>query len=576
MPKAKAEPKRPMPGFIEPQLLTLVEHAPAGLSWIHEIKFDGYRTQLRVQAGKAKAQTRRGNDWSKRFAGIVAAAGVLPDCIIDGEAAVLDADGHSDFSALQSALAAGHDKGVVFFAFDLLFEGGDDLRPHPLMERKARLQALLGRAGAKLRNRIQYVSHIEGDGPEVQEKGCQMGLEGIVSKRRTAPYRSLRNDDWQKVKCSLRETFTIGGWRERAEFIHSVMAGEWRDGELHYVGKARTSEETVIGLRERLKPLEIDKMPFTRKSRPEREERQHWCRPELQCEVAFTAWTESRHIRHAMFKGLREDLKPPPAIPPEKPRSRHVQRLLPDAVAPPPDELRAYWRKVGTKALKYLARRPLTLVRHEYGQTFFHTGSLPPVPKAVHQLTIAKREGGEGTRLWVDSAAGLASLADIGVVEVHPWNAMVDDLEHPDQMVFDLDPGSGIEWEFVTDTALALRDFLKQDEGLASWPKATGGKGLHVMVPLDRSRDHDQARRFAHELAARFAGRDPRYTVVADLKQRPGRLFIDYLRNGRGQTAVGAYSPRARPGFPIAMPLTWAQVAKGARSDRYRMKQAPR
>jgi bifunctional non-homologous end joining protein LigD len=265
--------------------------------------------------------------------------------------------------------------------------------------------------------------------------------------------------------------------------------------------------------------------------------------------VTFTAWTTSRHIRHGIFKGLREDLKPPRApAAPQKPRSSHVQRLLADAALPSPDELRAYWRKVGAKALKYLGDRPLTLVRHDRGQTFFHTGTLPPVGRAVHQLTIAKREGGEGTRLWVDSVAGLIALVDIGVIELHPWNATVDDLEHPDQMVFDLDPGSGIEWEFVRDTALSLRDFLKAEEGLSSWPKTTGGKGLHVMVPLDARRAHDEARDYAHEIASRFARRDSRYTVTSNLKLRSGRLFIDYLRNGRGQTAVGAYSPRAREG----------------------------
>jgi bifunctional non-homologous end joining protein LigD len=564
MPKIKDKPV--MPGFIEPQLLTLVERSPAGSGWLHEIKFDGYRTQLRAERGKAKAQTRRGNDWSNRFAGIVAAARALLDCIMDGEAAVLDSDWHSDFSALQSALADGHDQGVTYFAFDLLFEDGKDLRKLALFQRKARLQAMLQKAGAKLRSRIEYVTHIEGDGPEVQANGCEMGLEGIVSKRRTAPYRSVRSDDWQKVKCSLRETFTIGGWRERAGLVSSVMAGEWRNGAFHYAGKARVNP-TQHYVRDKLKAVEIDAPPFARTARPEREERQHWAQPVLQAELSFRERTKSNHIRHGMFLGLREDGPPAPATAAQKPRSRHVQRLLPDALVPSPDELRAYWRKVGGKALKYLARRPLTLVRHDHGQTFFHTGPPPATPKAVQRLTIAKREGGEGTRLWVDSVAGLVALADIGIIELHPWNATVDNLEHPDQMVFDLDPGDGIEWGFVTDTALALRDFLKSEEGLSSWPKATGGKGLHLMVPLDGSRTHDQARAYANEIAGRFAKRDSRYTVVSNPRLRPSRVFIDYLRNGRGQTAIGAYSPRARPGFPIAMPLTWKQVEKGVRSD---------
>jgi bifunctional non-homologous end joining protein LigD len=273
-----------------------------------------------VEGHKAKAQTRRGYDWSNRFAGIVAAARALPDCIMDGEAAVLSAAGHSDFSALQSALAAGHDAGVTYFAFDLLFASGEDLRPLPLIERKDRLRALLERAASKTANRIQYLGHLEADGPEVQQRACEMGFEGIVSKRRDAPYRSVRNEDWQKIKCSERETFTIGGWRERAGLVSSIMAGEWRDGELRYVGKARVSPSQHT-IRERLKAVEVDAPPFARSARPEREERQHWVRPELLAEVSFRAWTKSRHLRHGMFLGLREDIAAPAvAAAKQKPR----------------------------------------------------------------------------------------------------------------------------------------------------------------------------------------------------------------------------------------------------------------
>jgi bifunctional non-homologous end joining protein LigD len=230
---------------------------------------------------------------------------------------------------------------------------------------------------------------------------------------------------------------------------------------------------------------------------------------------------------------------------------------------------------VGKRALLYLGRRPLKLVRHVRGTTFYHKGPLPPIPKSVRTLTIHKREGGEGTRVWVEDVAGLLGLLDLDVIEVHPWNATVDDIEHPDVLVFDLDPGAGIEWSFVIETALALRTFVR-GEGLDSWPKLTGGKGIHVMVPIARNLTHDEARRYSRQLAQRLAALDPkRYTLSAGLAQRTGRLFIDYLRNGRGTTAVGAYSPRARTGFPVAAPVTWKQVDKGVRPDAFNLSNPP-
>jgi bifunctional non-homologous end joining protein LigD len=247
---------------------------------------------------------------------------------------------------------------------------------------------------------------------------------------------------------------------------------------------------------------------------------------------------------------------------------------LPDAAVPSAAELEAYWRKAGRRALKYIGGRPLKLVRHVNGTTFYHKGRLPPVPHSVHQLRIEKREGGEGTRLWVDDVAGLLGLVSIGVVEVHPWNARVEDIEHPDQIVFDLDPGPGVEWSFVIDTALALRDMLTAAD-LPSWPKVTGGKGIHVMVPIEPHLTHDEAHDYAREMAEALARTDRRYTTSAATSRRKGRLFIDYLRNGRGTTAIGTYSPRARPGSPIAAPVSWREVEKGIRPDKYDMTHLP-
>jgi bifunctional non-homologous end joining protein LigD len=297
-----------MPPFIPPQHPLLVAHAPRSDQWLHEIKFDGYRVQLRVQKKRAWVRTREGHDWTERFAGIAAAARPLADCIIDGEAVILDAAGHSDLAKLQKVLPAGHDTGVVLFGFDLLFERGKDLRKIPLHERKERLRVMLQTAGDKTAARIHFSSHTAGNGANMEEQGRKLGLEGIVSKRAGSPYREgKRNDDWQKVKFAKSETFVVGGWRETAGYMHTVLAGEWRDGKLHYVGRARTSGD-IGGLRERLLAIEIDKMPFVRPDRPTLEGGERWTKPELLCEVNFTARTTRGQIRHGMFKGLRDDL----------------------------------------------------------------------------------------------------------------------------------------------------------------------------------------------------------------------------------------------------------------------------
>jgi bifunctional non-homologous end joining protein LigD len=321
-----------------------------------------------------------------------------------------------------------------------------------------------------------------------------------------------------------------------------------------------------------------------------------WVRPEVEAEIQFGGITDDGLLREAVFKGLREDLAEPNPAPKrttataaarpsesrrEKPHigvpRENILQLLPDAVVPTKDELLAYWRKVGSRALEHLGRRPLKLVRHTHSTTFYHKGPLPPdIPEAVHRLMIEKREGGEGTRLWVDSVEGLLGLVRaVGAVELHPWNASVDDIERPDQLVFDLDPGKGVEWPFVVDTAMALRELLEED-GFATWPKVTGGKGVHVMVPIAPDITHDEAHRYCRSVAERTAATDPgRYTVSASIAERGGRLFIDYLRNGRGTTAVGAFSPRARPGFPLAAPVSWADLHNGIRADAFTLVHPP-
>jgi bifunctional non-homologous end joining protein LigD len=583
---ASAKP-RPFPGFVEPCHPTLRQESPSGGGWLHEIKFDGYRTQAHLRNGRPAIYTRRGHDWTRRFQPIADALAVLPpnDLILDGEAVVADSRGVPDFGLLHADIAVGRRDRLLYYAFDLLYLDGFDLRGARLAERKHLLEELL----AGVSDHILYAEHLEGDGADIHERACAMGLEGIISKQQDAPYRSGRVESWIKVKCGKRDTFPIVAFVEKLgatpRKIASLYVGRREGDRLLYAGKVRSgyTEAVARDLRKRLDPFIRKDLPL---SEPVKKPKATWVEPVIEAEIAYSTVTENALVREAVFKGLREDREP------AGPRARTKQRmagsqpqtgvprenilqLLPDAVPPSKDELAAYWKKVWKQALVHLGCRPLKLVRHVRGTTFYHMGKLPPVPAPVHKLTIEKREGGEGTRLWVDDLAGLLGLVEIGAVELHPWNATIDDIEHPDKLVFDLDPGEGVAWAFVIETALILRGMLK-DGGLEPWPKLTGGKGLHLMAPLDRTIDHNWARAYAKRIAQRLAAsaRD-RYTLSSAPEKRAGRIFIDYLRNGRGTTAIGAWSPRARAGFPIAAPVSWRQVEDGIRRDAFTMDNPP-
>jgi len=569
------------PGFVDPCLATLRTQTPSGSEWLHEIKLDGYRTQAHILAGEVSIHTRRGYNWTSAFASIAAALRELPvrDAILDGEVVVLDEQGRSDYHRLQEDLARRRTDRLVFFAFDLLWLNGKDLRQSPLEQRKSRLARLVQRQPSP---RIRLSEHLAADGDAVFRQACSMQLEGIVSKLRNAPYQSGRRETWIKVKCKKSDSYPIVAFVEKLgakpRRIASLYIGRRENGRLLYAGKVRSgyTEATARYVRERLDAFVRESSPL---SVPVKKPKATWVEPVTEAEVEFGGITADGLLREAVFKGLREDTAPlpPPAAPRKSSRRKNAKspgvpaenilQLLPDAVVPAREELARYWRAVGDQALEYLARRPLKLVRNVHGTTFYHMGPLPPIPQSVHQLKIRKRQGGEGTRLWIDDLHGLLGLVEIGAVELHPWNATVDDIEHADQLVFDLDPGAGIEWQFVVQSALALREILRA-AGLSAWPKITGGKGVHIMVPLERRMTHDAAHRYTQRLAQQLAALAPaRYTLSAAPSERRKRLFIDYLRNGRGTTAVGTYSPRARPGFPIAAPVTWARLEAGVRPD---------
>lgn len=571
--------------FIEFQSPTLADRAPSGGEWLHEIKYDGYRTQLILKGAVARAFTRRGYDWSHRYKAIVEEAGSLrvKSAIIDGEAVVLGETGLPDFQALERELGNPNSRRIIFYAFDLLHLNGRDLRQQPLAKRKATLHKLLKDAGPTL----TYAEHVEAPGKDVFEHACRMGLEGIVSKRADTPYRSGVQPSWIKVKCIKSDTFPIVAFVEKLGVhprrIASLYIGRRVGDRILYAGKAQSGYtlEAARRVREKLDPLIIGNSPL---SEPINKPKATWVRPELLAEVQFSGVTDRGILREAVFKGLREDLSPIPAKPPAPSMKRDERRehgvprenilqLLPDAVAPSKEELASYWSRVADRALLHLGQRPLKLVRHAFGATFYHKGPLPPIPASVRQLRVQKREGGEGVRVWVDDLDGLLGLVEMDAVELHPWNATVDDIEHADRLVLDLDPGEGIPWDAVIEAALALRGILEA-AGLESWPKVTGGKGIHLMAPLPAKVTHDSARQLARSLAHCLVDADPdRYLLSADPAARKGRIFLDYLRNGRGNTAVGAFSPRSRRGFPIAHPVTWKQVDAGIRPDAFTLAQ---
>ena len=520
--------KAGFPAFVEPSDPGLRERAPSGDGWFFEIKADGYRAQLHLHGGNPKVYSRSGFDWTEQFSTIVAAAAALKgrEAVIDGEAVVYGATGLPDFQALRRELGARKSPRVLYHAFDLLYLDGYDLRGAAYLDRKRLLKELLEGAPRT----FVYVDYLQAEGERVFRQACKMGLEGVVAKRGNAPYSSGRQESWIKLKCTKSETFPIVAFVEKLgakpRKIASLYIGRHADGKLLYAGKVRSgyTESLAREVRERLDPFILKKSPLTV---PVKKPKATWVQPVVHAEVEYSAITDDGLLRAAVFKGLRDDLEPPkvklpkvkspravpsPHVATGKPHvgvpRENILQLLPDAVTPNKQELAAYWQKVSKRALGYLAGRPLKLVRHVHGTTFYHKGPLPKdIPGAVHQLRIEKREGGEGTRLWVDSLDGLLGLVAIGAVELHPWNATVDDFEHANQLVVDLDPGEGVAWQAVVDAALAMRDLMKT-EGLKPWPKLTGGNGIHLMAPLSEPLAHDEAHRWAHRLVGMLAERE--------------------------------------------------------------------
>ncbi|HEX4179520.1 MAG TPA: DNA ligase D [Caulobacteraceae bacterium] len=612
--KTAAEPEDgSIPAFIPPQLCRAVDRPPSGADWVHEIKFDGYRMQLRVEAGRATLKTRKGLDWSDRFPEIVADAGDLPDGLVDGEAVALDADGSPDFGALQAALSNSETDGLVFFVFDLLFDGAEDLRGEPLRERKARLEALLG--GAPDHPRIRFVKHFGSGGEAVLNSACTMGLEGVVSKRLDAPYVSNRADTWVKSKCrGGQEVIVAGRVSEGAKPVRSLLAGVYRHGKLVPVGRIGTgfSADKVALILPRLKAVETKASPFAARAIPRGGRGVvHWLKPELVAEIEFAGWTEDGQLRQASFKALRED-KPPREVArevaapvavvekavPEKAKMdkskaagsnivmgvtiSHPDKTLWPAEGDQPVltklDLARYFEAVGPALLPHIQGRPCSIIRAPdgiEGQTFFQRHAMPGASSLLDLVTLS---GDPKPYLRIDRLEGLIAVAQSGAVELHPWNCAPGRPEVPGRLVFDLDPGPDVPFDAVIEAAREVRDRL-EELGLVGFCKTTGGKGLHVVTPLDGDEaavDWPAAKAFARRLCERMAADGPeRYVVNMAKAKRGGRIFLDYLRNDRMATAVAPLSPRARSGATVSMMLSWTQVRQGLDPKAYRLTTAP-
>jgi bifunctional non-homologous end joining protein LigD len=602
-PRRRPQASAPMPDFVEPELCKLVDRPPSG-PWGHEIKFDGYRMQLRVEGGKARFRTRKGLDWTTRFPEVAADARALPDCLLDGEIVALDAEGRPDFGGLQAALADRKTSGLTYFLFDALFAEGRDLRPKPLAERKAALQSLLA---ASAKPRLKYAEHFAAAGPAVLESACRMGLEGVVSKRLDSAYRSGRTGAWTKAKCRPGQEVVIGAWATTDGRFRSLLVGFERDGGLVYAGRVGTgfSQDKVARLLPRLKSVATDASPFSGPNAPKKAAGVRWVRPELVAEIEYAGLTAEGIVRQASFKGLRED-KPAAEVTGEAapaaaaaptpspgrrrgaPAVRGVSISNADKALWPADEtgppitkldLAHYLEDVGDWIAPYVRGRPCSIIRTPDGldgERFFQRHAVLGTSPLI---TLTKVYGDRQPYLQFDTIEALVAGAQAGTTEFHPWNCLPGRPDVPGRFVFDLDPDESLPFDRVLAAAREVRDRL-QDVGLTCVLKTTGGKGLHVVAPFTQSDKAPiawpQAKAFARAFCEAVARDSPEaYTTNMRKKSRPGRIFLDYLRNDRMASAVALLSPRARPGAPVSFPLAWTQARKGLNPKSFTVRTAP-
>ena len=622
----------PLPPMISPQLATLAAHAPEGDAWLSEVKFDGYRALCRIDDGTAHIFTRAGNDWTSKWKTITDAAVKLPvnQAWLDGEVVAIEANGSISFQALQNMMRHGKKARLAYYVFDLMHLDGHDLTELPLVERKRLLQKILAQApqkastNGKTAGLILYSDHIVGGAKEVFQHACMHGLEGIVVKRADADYVQSRSRSWLKIKCLQRQEFVIGGYTDPAgtrKKFGALLVGVYdAQQRLQYAGRVGTGFDSVM-----LETISIDFEKLAQKTSafdnpPTGSEAHgvHWLKPELVAEVNFAQWTNSGVIRHASFVGLRAD-KPGKQIVREKPLTDSEVKKVgkeaePEAMASPASktsistdkknksasgnpnsatvagvelshpakilfpgagltklDLAHYYEQVGDWILPHLRKRPLTLVRCPQGgeqKCFFQKHINETIPQQIEQIKVPV-EDGNPMYMMANNVAAVVSLVQMGVLELHTWGSHEGALEQPDRMIFDLDPDAGLAWSFVTEAAQLIRSLL-QDIGLSSFVKTTGGKGLHVVIPLKPERNWDEVKAFSKAIAEHLAKTLPeRFTANMTMAKRGNKIFIDYLRNGLGATAVAAYSTRARPNAPISTPIFWEELGPDLHADSF-------
>jgi bifunctional non-homologous end joining protein LigD len=595
--KIKAEPKRTKasdmpPKFRKPQLATLADSVPSGNRWMHEIKFDGYRALIAAAGGEVRVWTRNGKDWTDKFAPLVqiVAALDLPSCLIDGEIVAYGPDGNPDFSSLQAVLKRGQGSQkasdrLSFHAFDLLEADGEDLTKFPNIERKERLESLLAAAQPP----IHVADHVLGAGEKLYRAMCDAGQEGIISKAIDAPYRSTRSKSWLKVKCTRRQEFVIIGWKKssaKGRPFSSLLLAQNEDDELIYKGNVGTgfSQDTMAELVAKFTRLERKTPPAEVATASSRGVT--WLTPKLVADIAFAEFTADGNVRHGSFLGLPR-YKPAKAVAPEK--VEHVPEpvtefritnrervIFPDSGQTKGD-LADYYAAIAPLMLPYATLRPISLVRCPQGRgkkCFFQKHDSGSFGEHVRHVPIAEKNGGTEEYLYIDKADGFLACVQMGTIEFHGWGSRSTDVEKPDRMIFDLDPDEGYDFDGVKKAATDIRDRLA-DLGLASYAMLSGGKGIHVVVPLLREHSWEAHKDFARRFAEALSLAEPdRFVATMSKAKRKGKIFIDWLRNQRGSTAILPYSARAREGAPVAIPISWGELNKIKSSQIYSISDA--
>ncbi len=596
-PKSRAAPPSQ---FISPALATLKAAPPSGSEWIHEVKFDGYRIQAHVASGKVKLLTRSGLDWTTRFGDAVPRELLSLDCkqaIIDGELVVLSPKGIASFSLLQADLSEGRSDRMMFYAFDLLELNNSSWLGKPLAKRKLRLEELLNRQPEDAV--VRYSEDFAETGEVMLAHACRMGLEGVISKRIDAPYRSGRTLDWIKSKCTQRQEFVVIGYLTSAATgrgLRSILVAYHDNGKLKYGGRVGTGFSVKSGddVKRRLDKRKTTAPAIEGMDRTEKTA--IWVRPELVAEVEFRAWTNGGILRQASFQGLRED-KPADDVVKEVPvaSSREKTPVKQKKLEPLPmpetsvhlsnagkmlwpkanvskQDLLDYYGAVWPRMQSFIIDRPLSLLRAPDGiggQLFFQKHASPGMHPAIFTMDdpMDKQQ-----HLYIRNFDGLAALVQLGVVEIHVWGSTIHAIETPDQIVFDLDPDEGLDSELVRAAALDVKKHLS-DLGLPALLKTSGGKGFHVVVPLKPKARWEEVKTFAHDFARAMTQSVPdRYTATLAKNARKGKVFIDYLRNGRGSTTVAPFSPRANEEAAISMPIEWKLLETGVQPKSFTIK----